>query len=129
MNHWCEAGVVISRKVANLALFLGFRVDIGIGAPDKPEDGRHPPLGPERSEILAGRCWARLLYTICRKVAAKRIADSLGCLGIVHDKRITVQGRYLWLFGCAGSFGFRIDDTLDGRKHPFADGLVKRAHI
>src|SRR6476659_5733975 len=102
MNYWCEARVVISREIANLAFLLGFRVDVGIGAPDKPEHGRDPPLGSERSKILAGRRWSGLLYTIARKIAAECIADSLRCLWVVHDKRITVQRRYLRLFRGTG---------------------------
>src|SRR5215472_260495 len=98
MNYRCEARVVIRRNVPNPALVLGFRVNVGIGAADEPEDRRRAPLGPERSEVLTGRCRARLLYTISRKVKAKRIAYSLGCLRVVRDKRITIQTCNLWFF-------------------------------
>src|SRR5579864_4284038 len=129
MNYRSEARVVIRWDVANLALLLRVRVDVAIGAADKPENRRRAPFGSERSEILAGRCRAGLLYTINRKVKAKRIAYSLGCLGVVPDKRITIQRSDLWLLRRAGGFSFRIDNALDRSKHPLPDGLVKRAHV
>ena len=97
MDHRREARVVIGRDLANLALLLRFRVHVRISAADEPEDGWHAPLGSERSEVLAGRGRLGFLHAVSRKVLAKRIAYSLGCVGIILDKRVTVQRRDLWL--------------------------------
>src|SRR5690242_17359332 len=92
-----EARIVIGGNIADPACVLGFRVDAGIGAADKPEHRRHAPLCSERSEILAGRCRPSFLYAVCGKIPPKPVANSLGCLSVVRDRSITVQRRDLRL--------------------------------
>src|SRR5690242_17696242 len=102
MQSWlddrCEARIVVSWDLGELALLFRLGVQIGVDAADEPEHGWNAPLGSKRSEVFARRRWLRFLHTLSRKVADEGVMDSPRRCRIVHHERIPVQWRDLRLF-------------------------------
>src|SRR5271163_2782919 len=96
-----EQWAVVDRKLVDSARFLGFRVDIGIGAAHKPKYGRNVPFGSERSEVLARRRWAGLPDALGGEVSAKGVDYALARLRIIHVEGIMIQRRDLRRPRCA----------------------------
>ena len=90
MNNRREERAVVDREFIEPTRFLGFRVDIGIGAAHEPKHGRNVPLGPERSEVLARRRWPGLPDALSWEVSAKRVDYTLTRLRIIHVERVVI---------------------------------------
>ena len=54
MQNRCESGIVIGWELANSSGLFRFRVGLGVGTADEPEDRRRTPLNTERPKVLAG---------------------------------------------------------------------------
>jgi hypothetical protein len=67
-----EQGAVIDRQVVDPSPGLGFGIDVGIGAADKPVDRRRVPFTPEAAEVLACRRWSGVPDAVEREMAQER---------------------------------------------------------
>ena len=91
MNNRREERAVVDREFIEPTRFLGFRVNLGIGAAHKPKHGGKVPFGSERSEVLARRRWPGLPDALGWEVSAKRIDYTLARLRIIHVERVVIQ--------------------------------------
>jgi hypothetical protein len=77
MDNRREQRTVVHREFIESTGFLGYFVDIGVGATHEPKDGGNVPFGPERSEVLARRRRPGLPDALGGEVPTKRVDYAL----------------------------------------------------